>query len=322
MVHRDCPKRGSCPNRKLSFIPQGAIKFNLGQVAGGVHHAGDAVLVQVMRSIAHEAEFLFLRKQLLQRPFHHCHGRFQQNSAGMPAGIANNVSLFGGIGHRLIGNTSEGQRLRVKEERMFRREVHDHGPIGDSTVEQFMRGSGRRSRVEVRTNNQHFAIGTISGVSLDPLDKLLRLIGSNRALRRRQVESVKFQAAEPHVHMRIRNSRDHGSSLEVDDLGLRSASAPESPDPTRPRRCGSRRWQEPAPTAPWHCRCRCVRERERCRSRRARQEKILRLRHKDLPTGGEYSSSASVGRFTTSARRVSTSQSSDRVYTIRLSLLT
>src|SRR5580692_13156226 len=86
---------------------------------------------------------------------------------------------------------------------------------------------GRRwSGAEVGSDNQDLVAGMTRGVSLDAADHALRVIfRSNARFWSRQVEPVKFERAKPHVRMRIGESRDHRSPLEVDDFSLGRSSA-------------------------------------------------------------------------------------------------
>src|SRR5271157_3651527 len=137
----------------------------------------------------------------------------------MPAGVANDIFLLRRVGHWLIRESGQGHGSRVDPERMFGCVVYNERTLRNGAVQQLM-GRGRwRGSAEVGSDNQNLIVGMARGVSLDPLDHAFGIVfWSNARFRRREIQPVEFERAEPHVSMRIGESRNDGPPLKINHL--------------------------------------------------------------------------------------------------------
>src|SRR4029077_8777746 len=105
--------------------------------------------------------------------------RFEQHSARMAAGIADDVSLLGRIGDRLVGDSRKSESFRVHPQSVLTGVMNDYGAIRDGAIQKFMRRRRRWHGAEIRPAKQEFVSGMARGVALDLLDEDVRVVRSN-----------------------------------------------------------------------------------------------------------------------------------------------
>src|SRR5579864_6649410 len=97
----------------------------------------------------------------------------------MPAGVADDVFLLGGVGDGLVSNSGKGQSLGIYPKSMFAGVVNHDRAIGDGAIKQFVGWSRGRSRAEVGSAEQHFVVGMTGSVGLDFCDERVRIVRSD-----------------------------------------------------------------------------------------------------------------------------------------------
>ena len=109
MLHGDRPEARARAHGERAAVAQGAVELDLGQIAGGVDDAGDAQTVQVPRRGLDHRQFFLERHADGDRTGGEFHGRLEQHTARMSAGVANHAAFFVAIGDRLIGDAGHLQ---------------------------------------------------------------------------------------------------------------------------------------------------------------------------------------------------------------------
>ena len=96
--------------------------------------------------------------------------------------------------------------------------------VRNSAVEKLMSGGRICSGTELESAEKHFAFGMSQGVGFDPLHEVVWVVGGDAQFGSGEIESTQCQSSEPHVRVGVRNSGDHSTPMQIDQLGVAVAS--------------------------------------------------------------------------------------------------
>ena len=218
MLHGHRAEAGARAHAEGAAVAQRAVQSDLGQITGGVDHAGNAETIQVMRRRLDHGQLFLHGYADGDRAGGQLHGGLEQHTARMAAGIADDAAFFIGVLHRQVRDAGHGEGRAVQPHRMFGGVVNYHRAVRHGLIEQRMGRSAGRHGVEIGTNEQHRVLGVCSRILFELGDQQLRLFRRYARFRRGQVQSMQCKGAVQQVHVRVDDARDDRLSVQVDHL--------------------------------------------------------------------------------------------------------